>query len=117
MNTAPPCPYPIRFLRSALAGAVGFFALLWATPVRAAVVINEIHYHPKDKASPSEFIELFNTGPAEAVLTGWKFDDGVKYTFPADTKIAPGGFLVVAKSLDGFKAAFGKEALGPWKGN
>ena len=83
---------------------------------RGAVVINEIHYHPKDKTAPSEFIELLNTGPAEVVLTGWKFDDGIAYTFPPETKIAVGGFVVVAKSLEGFKAVFGKDALGPWKG-
>ena len=82
----------------------------------AAVVINEIHYHPKDRTSPSEFIELFNTGPAEALLSGWEFSDGVKFSFPEGTKIAAAGYLVVAKNPAGFKAAFGKDALGPWKG-
>ncbi len=83
---------------------------------RAGVVINEIHYHPKDKTSPSEFIELFNSGPAEVLLAGWKFDAGVKFTFPEGAKIAAGGYVVVAKDLEAFKAAFGKEALGKWKG-
>ena len=82
----------------------------------AAVVINEIHYHPKDPTSPSEFIELFNSGPTEVPLAGWKFDAGVKFTFSEGTKIAAGGFVVVAKNPDGFKAAFGKDALGGWKG-
>ena len=95
--------------------AIQLLALV-APCARAAVVINEIHYHPKDQTSPSEFIELFNTGPAEVPLAGWKFDDGVKYTFRADAKIAAGGFVVIANDLDGFKAAFGKDALGKWKG-
>lgn len=91
-------------------------AVLTAGGARATVVINEIHYHPKDKTSPSEFIELFNTGPAEVALAGWKLDEGVKYTFPDGTKIAGGGFVVVAKNPEGFKAAFGKDAVGAWKG-
>ena len=91
--------------------------LAFAAPcARAAVVINEIHYHPKDKTSPSEFIELFNTGATEVSLAGWKFDAGVKFTFPEGTKIAAGGYVVVAKNPEGFKAAFGKDALGGWKG-
>ena len=87
-----------------------------ATRAAAAVVINEIHYHPKDKTSPSEFIELFNTGKTEVPLAGWKIDDGVRFTFPDGARIAAGGFVVVAQNLAGFKAAFGKEAAGVWKG-
>ena len=64
----------LRCLRSAaghalLASVLRFVCQLFvfalaATRAGAAVVINEIHYHPNDKTSPSEFIELFNTGPA-----------------------------------------------------
>ena len=82
----------------------------------AAVVINEIHYHPKDHTSPSEFVELINTGATEVSLAGWKFDEGVKFKFPADARIAAGGYLVIANDPDGFKAAFGKTAVGKWKG-
>ena len=83
---------------------------------RAAVVINEIHYHPKDKTAQSEFIELLNTGTAEVSLAGWQFVTGVKFTFPEGTKIVPGGYVVVAGNPERFKAAFGKDALGAWKG-
>ena len=93
-----------------------FFIAFATSRACAAVVINEIHYHPKDKTSPSEFIELLNTGTAEVSLAGWKFDTGVKFTFPEGTKIAPGGFVVIVKNRDGFKAAFGKDAVGAWKG-
>ncbi len=93
-----------------------FLTALVAPGAHAAVVINEIYFHPKDKTSPSEFIELFNSGTAEVPLGGWKFDDGVKFTFPADAKIAAGGYLVIAKDLEAFKAAFGKDAFGKWKG-
>ena len=93
-----------------------FFTAFAAPCARAAVVINEIHYHPKDPTSASEFIELFNTGPAEVSLASWKFDAGVKFTFPEGTKIAAGGYVVLARNPEGFKAAFGKDALGGWKG-
>ena len=102
-----------RFIRLT---AVLFLIAAGAACAAPSVCINEIHYHPKDKTSPSEFIELFNPTAAEIMLTGWQFTDGVKYSFPEGTKIAAGGYLVIAKNPAGFKAAFGKEALGPWKG-
>ena len=77
---------------------------------RAQVVLSEIHYHPVEKSTfkPDgtpvldlskdlhEFIKLQNAGPAEVDLGGWKLTSGVKFTFPAGTKIPAGGFVVVA---------------------
>jgi hypothetical protein len=60
------------------------------------VVINEVHYHPANDDDRLQYIELFNAGDAEADLTGWKLK-GVKYDFPANTKIPAGGFLVLAR--------------------
>ena len=95
-----------------------FFLFLVVTAVGAplGVVINEIHYHPKDKNSASEFIELFNSSGQEVDLHGWQIDLGVRFTFPSGAKILPEGFVVVAKSPEGLKATFGKEAIGAWKG-
>ena len=71
-----------------------FFFFLVATAVGAplGVVINEIHYHPKDKNSAAEFIELFNAGGQEVDLSGWQLDLGVRFTFPPGAKIAPAGW-------------------------
>ena len=81
-----------------------------------AVVINEIHYAPEDNADPSEFIELYNNTFDEVDLSGWRFDDGIRYRFPEGTTIPAGGYLVVAQDPATLQARFGVAALGPWLG-
>ena len=68
-----------------------------APPFQRPVVINEIHYHPAGDDDGAEFLEIYNQSPAAADLTGWHLADGISFAFPAGTRIAPGGFLVVAK--------------------
>ncbi|MCK4658613.1 MAG: lamin tail domain-containing protein [Phycisphaerae bacterium] len=70
----------------------------------ANIVINELHYHPADSAvAPEEdpenlqFLELHNADSNAVDLSGWLFCDGLTYVFPADTLLAAGEFLVVAK--------------------
>ena len=67
------------------------------------IVINEIMYHHQPMntgsiyaESDEEWIELYNRGPNTVNLSGWKFDDGIRYDFPAGTMLAPGGYLVVS---------------------
>jgi hypothetical protein len=101
-------------------------ALEWvsATPTRGAsnrvarvtsVVINEIHYNPPEDRD-GEFIELYNRGGAAVDLSGFAFDNGVDYTFPAGTVIAPGGYVVVTGSPDYLQETYGIAAFGPWEG-
>lgn len=60
-----------------------------------AVVINEIMYHPTIPAA--EFVELFNTSSNSAFdLSGWRFN-GLDYSFPTGSMIAPRSFLVLAR--------------------
>jgi len=63
---------------------------------QASVVISEIHYHPK-AGSIMEFIELVNTGDKTTDLSGWTLTRDIEYMFPANTNIAPGECIVVAK--------------------
>lgn len=58
------------------------------------VVINELHYNPEDDNPASEYIELFNRGGAAVNLSGWFFN-GITFTFPPGSSIAPGGFVVL----------------------
>ena len=76
------------------------------------VVINEIHFDPKDKR-PLEFVELHNAGDGPAKLDGWKLD---KFVFPAGTTLNAGGFLVVAQDAASLEREFGVKALGPFTG-
>ena len=65
--------------------------------VEDSIVINEIHYHPIDEDEEKEFIEIVNTGEAAVDLTGWRFAQGVDFTFPA-VELAAGAYLVIARS-------------------
>jgi hypothetical protein len=88
-------------------GRTDFVAL--ATPTRGAdnalprvgpVVINEVMYHPSGSGG-DEWIELRNVTSAPVSLDGWRFTDGVDFTFPAGTTIPAGGLmLVVPPSVD-----------------
>jgi hypothetical protein len=84
-------------LWSALSSSATFNIARYATPLR----ITEIMYHPlSDTAAISEeyeFIELKNTGIVPLDLSGFDFE-GIDYSFPAQTTIAPGAFLVLVRN-------------------
>ena len=83
------------------------------------IVINEIYYHPPENRA-GEFLELYHRGPPEGDsidLTGFRFDNGVDYTFPEGTVMNPGDYLVVARNPDDLVLDHGFDsALGPWVG-
>ena len=100
-NTTSPAPYPMtsrRLLASSL-------LLAFSIAARADVLINEIMYHPSSENPAEEYIELYNSGAAPVTLTGWKFTNGVTFTFPASS-IAAGGYLVVAANQAAFTAKY-----------
>ncbi|MBK6285137.1 MAG: lamin tail domain-containing protein [Draconibacterium sp.] len=70
-----------------------------------------MHYHPVDQdtvdAKQLEFIELKNTGTSTLDLSGLSFTDGIEYTFPAGTTVAPKGFVVVASNPEEFQQLYG----------
>ena len=57
-----------------------------------SVVISEIMYHPSSGDVGDEYIELFNQGIQAVDLTGWKFNDGIDFTFTGGT-LNPGQYL------------------------
>ncbi len=69
-------------------------------PAFATPIISEIHYHPPhEERTPEptheEFIEIHNPDAAAIDLSGWKFTNGVTYTFPTGTTLDAGNYLVV----------------------
>ena len=65
--------------------------------MHAAVVINEINYHPDTDEQREEYIELYNTAPTSVGLANWRFVQGISYTFSAGTTLSGYGYLVVAR--------------------
>jgi hypothetical protein len=85
-------------------GANDFYAFTTNTPgtnnsaiVIGDIVINELMYDPISGNDDDQYIELYNKGTNTINLAGWQFTSGVTFTFPTNTSIAPGGFLVIAK--------------------
>ena len=72
----------------------------------AAVVINELVYHPLSGDPAAEFLELYNTGAANVDLDGWCIDS-LGICFGVSDTIAPGGFLVLARDAAVFLATYG----------
>jgi len=64
--------------------------------------ITEIHYHPLDLENINdrelEFIELKNIGVSSISLDGLTFFKGIYYTFPTETQIASGEYIVLASN-------------------
>ncbi len=85
-------------------------------PLAQGVVINEIHCDPDVKTEAVEFIELYNAANASVDLGGWSLVGAVAFTFPAGTRLASAGFVVVAENPAALQAKFGARALGPWSG-
>lgn len=80
------------------------------------VVINEIMYHPASENPREEYVEIYNPGSTTANLTGWRISGGIAFSFPANTTIAAGQYLVVAASTASFTAKYPVVAnvVGSW---
>jgi len=67
----------------------------------STMVINEILPSPEGEDAKEEWIEISNRSDSEIDLSGWQIaDTGGKtktYTFPAKTKIAAKGFLILSR--------------------
>jgi regulation of enolase protein 1 (concanavalin A-like superfamily) len=76
-------------------------------PIRVHdIVINELMYKPISGDSDDEYIELFNRGTSPIDIGGWRFTAGVTYTFPSNIVVAPGGYVVVARSVTNLLAKY-----------
>src|SRR5688572_12184419 len=70
------------------------------------VVVNEIMYHPASENPREEYIELWNRGASAVNLTGWRLTGGVDYSFPSNTTINAGAYLVVSAHKASFLAKY-----------
>lgn len=85
----------------------------------AGLRITEIMYFPAG-GSAYEYIELQNTGGTSLDLSGVRFTNGLDYTFPTGTTLAPSAFIVVCRDraafLSRYPAAAGALAPGAFTG-
>ena len=81
---------------------------LWfaASGLRAAVILNEVMYHPPEDRDDLQFVELFNTGPTAVSLDGWTFTKGITATLAAST-LPPGGFGLIVRNPEAIARHYG----------
>jgi len=113
-------------------GTFNFVAMVSATPgasnsapLVGPVVISEIMYNPSSGDQTQEYVELRNTTGSPVSLydgslnKGWKFTDGIDFTFPNGTSLLPGARLLVVKDVASFTATYGSpgvQVFGPYAG-
>ena len=83
---------------------------IFTTPTPAPVIISEIMYHPAKQGTIDgdefEFLELKNVGSAAVALSGMHFTDGITFSFPSGSTLAPGAFCVLAKNPTQFATRY-----------
>jgi len=84
-----------------LACLISAVSLAQAQPV----VISEIIYHPPTTNVLETWFELYNSGPTNVNLTGWRVSKGVTFVFPTNSILGGGAYLVVAAHGPTFAAA------------
>ena len=94
-----------------------------AAALLAYLRVTELMYNAPG-GSDYEYIELHNTSADLTLdLAGAKFTDGVDYTFPGGTTMAPGSYLLVVRATNegAFRAHYNLDAsvpvAGPYAGN
>jgi hypothetical protein len=85
------------------------------------IKLTEIHYNPlaqdSTEGSLFEFIELKNTGEVPVDLSYCEFIDGIFFTFPGNTIVYPGSFIVLASNENFFYTRYNFKPFGSYSGN
>jgi hypothetical protein len=105
--------------RFPLAPALVLFLLLQASSgscADATILISEIMYHPASENPLEEYVELYNPGPTNVDLGGWRLGGGLSFSFPSNCVIEAGGYLVAAANRAAFVSRYGSisNLVGDW---
>lgn len=74
--------------------------------------ITELMYNPSGGSSAPEFIELKNISTTLTInIGGVKFSSGIDYTFPTNTLLTPGQFIVITSHPTNFNTVYGFPAF------
>ena len=83
-----------------------FFAGELAEP--SILTVSELMYNPPGSSEDLEFIELVNLSGTDTIeLGGAKFTEGVQFAFPINTRLAPGGRLLLVSDEEAFVSHYG----------
>lgn len=80
------------------------------------IVINEIMYNDQSGPDTLEYLELHNAGATAAAVGGMEFTSGITMTIPAGVTMAPGSYLVLARSAANHSTVFGNSVVTEWTG-
>jgi hypothetical protein len=80
------------------------------------IVISEIMYKPGGSNTNNlEFVELYNSNPYYEDISGYRLSGDIAFTFPPNTVMPGGTFLVIAKNPSALMAEYGiSGVLGPY---
>ena len=85
-------------------------ATFYVTQDFSKLAVTEINYNPPALGAVAgdevEFLELKNTGNVSLDLGGLTFTNGITYTFPNSTNLAPGGFFILVRDVTAGQANF-----------
>ncbi len=70
------------------------------------ISISEFMFSPPGGTVNDEYIEIVNTAGYSVNLSGWKFDSGIDFTFPAGTSLAGGAYLVIPANPTTFQTKY-----------
>ena len=97
------------------------FVLATFNTLRAdtVIVFNEVMYHPATNETALEWVEFHNQMAVDVDISGWSVTGGIDYTFPSNTVMQGGSYLVLAIDPAALAAATGLAAAdlhGPFLG-
>ena len=86
---------------------------------RTGLTISEVHYHAPSRADGRllEFVEIFNSQPFFEDIGGYTLTGDIQFTFPTNTLIQAGSYIVVARAPADIEAVYGLTGVfGPYGG-
>ncbi|MCH2064447.1 MAG: lamin tail domain-containing protein [Roseibacillus sp.] len=76
----------------------------------STLAVSELMYNPPGPSEDLEFVELVNLSDTATIELGHaEFVTGVAFTFPLNTRLAPGEHLLVVSNRAAFEAHYGSE--------
>ncbi len=82
--------------------------------ISTKLLITEIMYNDLSSSDSLEYFEMFNKSGVAINIGGFVLTEGVHYTFPANTMLGSGSYLVVAKDSALVNSVFGITGTHQW---